>query len=229
MIKVVVFDLDDTLIEESKFTLSGLSYNAKFLSKHLNLELELVHDLLLKSYKANKVKTYNHFFDIQGINYSDSLIDYLIKSHRNHLPNIALDDQTIKILEDLSNDFNLALITDGFKESQHNKIRVLNLNQWFKKIIVTDDLGREYWKPHPLSFISIKEHFNCEYSEMVYVGDNVKKDFIAPNSLGMESILVKSKSRFKTLDINQLNKFEKPSIIMKDLFELSIYLRNIKQ
>ena len=38
-------------------------------------------------------------------------------------------------------------------------------------------MGRDYWKPHPKSFEIMKEHFHVDYSEMMYIGDNPRKDF----------------------------------------------------
>ena len=61
-------------------------------------------------------------------------------------------------------------------------------------IIVTDELGGvEYRKPNPRAFETMKEKLGVEYSEMCYVGDNIKKDFVAPEKLGMRSIWFKNK------------------------------------
>ena len=39
----------------------------------------------------------------------------------------------------------------------------------------------------------MKEKFGVEYFQMCYVGDNIKKDFIAPQMLGMKSIWFRNK------------------------------------
>uniref|UniRef100_UPI0040298196 HAD family hydrolase n=1 Tax=Anaerostipes hadrus TaxID=649756 RepID=UPI0040298196 len=61
--------------------------------------------------------------------------------------------------------------------TQENKIKVLEAKKDFDKIILTENLGREFWKPHPRSFEIIRKYFDVEYEEMMYVGDNPKKDF----------------------------------------------------
>ena len=38
----------------------------------------------------------------------------------------------------------------------------------------------------------MKEYFNVEYERMVYIGDNVNKDFIAPENLGINTIYFKN-------------------------------------
>lgn len=71
----------------------------------------------------------------------------------------------------------LGIITDGYRETQNNKLKVLQAEKYFDSIIVTEELGREYWKPHPRSFEIISDEFDIQFDEMVYVGDNPKKDF----------------------------------------------------
>ena len=55
------------------------------------------------------------------------------------------------------------------------------------EIIITDELGGEIFrKPNDVSFRIMKYRMNLPYAEMLYVGDNSSKDFIAPKSLGMQ-------------------------------------------
>lgn len=83
----------------------------------------------------------------------------------------------------------LGIITDGRPEGQRAKIQALGLEQMVDHIIVTDELGGiEYRKPHPLAFQQMQEKLGVPYERMCYVGDNIKKDFIAPQKLGMRAI-----------------------------------------
>ena len=63
-----------------------------------------------------------------------------------------------------------------------------------EKYIITDELGGiEFRKPCPVSFILMKQYFECEFDRMTYIGDNLNKDFIAPEKLGMKTICFKNK------------------------------------
>jgi len=54
---------------------------------------------------------------------------------------------------------------------------------------VTGELGRDYWKPHPLAFKVTAERLGMSRgSALAYVGDNPLKDFVAPNQLGWKTI-----------------------------------------
>ncbi len=52
------------------------------------------------------------------------------------------------------------------------------------KIIVTDDYGKEYWKPSIRPFQMMLEYFNIKPEEAVYIGDNPNKDFLPCKELG---------------------------------------------
>ncbi len=71
----------------------------------------------------------------------------------------------------------LGIISDGYAVTQQNKIAALKASALFDKIILTDTLGRDYWKPDERAFFMMKEAFGLDFSQMVYVGDNPEKDF----------------------------------------------------
>ena len=85
----------------------------------------------------------------------------------------------------------MGIITDGRPEGQYAKIRALGLN--VDELIITDELGGiEFRKPNEMAFRLMKMKMDVPYEKMVYIGDNIKKDFIAPKKLGMRSIWFKN-------------------------------------
>lgn len=64
-----------------------------------------------------------------------------------------------------------------------------SLGKYFDEIIITDELGGiDFRKPNPRAFQILAERFSEEYNRMCYIGDNIHKDFIAPEMLGMKCI-----------------------------------------
>ena len=60
-------------------------------------------------------------------------------------------------------------------------------------IIVTDELdGVQFRKPNDISFRIMQNRWRMSFEAMVYVGDNVNKDFQAPKQLGMKRIWMKN-------------------------------------
>ena len=126
---------------------------------------------------------------------SEELKQKCLRIYRFQEPEIHLYEGVENLLRQLRNKgFLLGVITDGRPEGQRAKIKALGLESLVDYIIVTDELGgAEYRKPNPRAFETMKEKLGVEYSEMCYVGDNIKKDFVAPEKLGMRSIWFKNK------------------------------------
>lgn len=221
MYKVIVFDLDDTLYFEKNYVKSGYKIISKYLNQKYGLNEKVIYkEMLFLFYKSPK-NIFNRILDKYSISYSNEDIQNMIMLYRNHKPKIKLSKNIKKTLIFLlKKGYCLGIITDGFKEVQRKKIQALQLEKYFKKIIVTDELGenREYWKPHEKSYILMKEYFNVEFNEMIYIGDNISKDFIAPIELGILPVQI----------INKKNIYREKSslkIVIKRIEKIKDYLR----
>ncbi len=188
-IKVVIFDLDDTLYNEVDYVKSGYRKIAQFLTSVRNCEEKLF------SYFLNRKNAIDELLNAEGI-FSQELKDKCLDVYRNQSPEISLSEETIQLLKKLrKNGYILGVITDGRPEGQRAKIKALNLFSYIDEIVITDELGgAEFRKPCPLAFEkmlkSVKEKYDnkIEFNQMCYVGDNIRKDFIACEKKGIKSI-----------------------------------------
>lgn len=178
MVKAFIFDLDDTLISEEKYIESGYRHIARLLSDRYNKDVAELHELLMELFRNSPRNVFNRLLDTLGISYTKNNILELVEEYRDHLPNIEFFDDVLPCLELLrKNNMKLGIITDGYANAQHQKLKAVKAMEYFDEIIVTDELGREFWKPHPKSFEIMKKKLNVEFNEMIYVGDNPEKDF----------------------------------------------------
>jgi len=200
MITTVVFDLDDTLYNEIEYCKSGFRAVTEFLAEQSeSLHSEYIFNALWETFTAgNRKKTFNIVLDRLGINYDEELIEELVNVYRNHIPMIKLPRDSQNVLSDLSVKYTLALITDGFLPAQQYKVKSLGIEEFFKCIVYTEQLGRKFWKPSPTGFEKIIEILNSKPENMVYIGDNEKKDFIAPNKLGFFTVQLIRPARIHT-------------------------------
>ena len=76
-------------------------------------------------------------------------------------------------------------------QTQSAKIAALKIEHYFNTVILTDRLGRDCWKPSPVSFKQVMQELGCAPQEHVYIGDNPKKDFAAPRALGWHTVCVR--------------------------------------
>ncbi len=200
MITTVVFDLDDTLYDELDYCRSGFRAVAEFVADSPYAPpAKRIFDSLWKHFTAgNRTKTFNAALDDLGISYDDEIIQKLIKTYRSHLPKISLPADSANVLRQLSKKYTLALLTDGFLPAQQLKVKALKIEKYFKCIIYTEQLGRQYWKPSPAGFEKIMQTLNAKPQNIAYVADNQVKDFIAPNKLGFLTIQITRPARIHT-------------------------------
>lgn len=185
---VVIFDLDDTLYSEKEYVRSGYRAIAKAVPTIFDMENKLWREFEGKSNAIDEVLRAEGFF-------SEELKAECLKVYRSHQPQITLYDGVETMLERLiAKGKRLGIVTDGRPEGQRAKIKSLKLQQWIKHIIVTDELGGvSYRKPNSTAFELLQKEFGCPFEKIVYVGDNINKDFMAPQRLGMQSIYFKNK------------------------------------
>jgi len=192
MITTVIFDLDDTLYDEIDYCRSGFTAVADFLAgKPSYPATERIFETLWKQFSSGNHKTtFNAALEQLGIQYDVALIEQLIEVYRNHTPNIKLPRESEDVLHRLSRGYTLGLLTDGFLPAQQLKVKALGIEKYFKGIIYTEQLGRNCWKPSPVGFEKLLLALNAKPHNTAFLGNDEKKDFIAPNKLGLFTIRI---------------------------------------
>lgn len=182
-LKAIVFDLDDTLYGEKEYVKSGYFAVSQMFPQIKNAEAKL-----WQAFEKKK-SAIDELLRSEGI-YSDELKRKCLEVYRFHQPTIHLYDGVAEMLALLrKRGLLLGIITDGRPEGQWAKISALKLTEYVDQIIVTDELGGvEYRKPNTKAFMLMRELFDVRFSEMCYVGDNIKKDFIPCEQLDIKPV-----------------------------------------
>lgn len=174
-----VLDLDDTLYLERDYVSSGLKHVGYWAEINLGIYgfYEKAWAYFCKGIRGNLfniVLSDNNIVD-------DNIVSTLVEVYRTHQPNIELLPDAIAFLETVGTS-SVAVITDGYSVCQWAKIKALGLEKMVDAIFVTDDIGKEFWKPHEKAFLEAQGSFSND--QCVYIGDNPAKDFVAPRKLG---------------------------------------------
>ncbi len=203
---VIVFDLDDTLYKEVSFVESGFNAVARYLG---NLSYA---DEMMSSWRRGK----NAFEQLLSNHSLTSSVEELLTIYRTHVPTIELETSVVATLEALvENGEILGIITDGRYITQRNKIKALGLSRWIAddNIIISEEFGSA--KPDIRNY----RFFMSKYPGKTYtcIGDNVAKDFVAPKSLGWQTICLKDNGQNIHVQDFGIGKEYLPDIIVTNI------------
>lgn len=176
--RAVVFDLDDTLTSEAEYQVSAGRAVLRHLSEKTGLSLARVER---ESEHVSDVERSAYFQTLLprlGIESDSHQTSRLVELHRGHSPEISWYPDVAPVLESLRGvGAKLGVVTDGYAEAQRRKLAVLRAEELFDAIVVSDEFGRDYWKPHPEPFLRVCAALGVQPDQMIYVGDNPAKDF----------------------------------------------------
>lgn len=186
---VLVFDLDDTLYDETTFVSSGFQAVARYLLEKYRLPREAALALMMKQVSLGRGRVFDDLLIRYGI-YSKKLVKKCLSLYRLHQPAITLYPEADACLKRFS-DYPKYIVTDGNKLVQGNKIKALGLEQRVKFCYITHRYGIKNAKPSPYCFQKICEREKVRPQEVIYVGDNPGKDFVGIKPLGYQTIRVR--------------------------------------
>lgn len=89
-------------------------------------------------------------------------------------------------LEYLVSKYNLYILSNGFRELQSCKMRSAGIDSYFKKVILSEDLG--VMKPWPAIFNFALSATQSELCESVMIGDSWEADIKGARGIGMHQI-----------------------------------------
>lgn len=185
-----MFDLDDTLYPEHQFVRCGFRAAAGLLNRLYDPHADYLSAMLADFDAGHRGDIFNRVLRRWGLPESSDDITQLVSAYRqcDCRGQLTLHDDADRALTRLHGRAHLGVITDGYLHVQRNKAAALKLHERIEHIICTDQWGRSAWKPSPVAFEYLMTQYACPPASYVYVGDNVSKDFVAPNALGWHTV-----------------------------------------
>ena len=179
---VFVFDLDDTLYQEAEYRISGFRHIESLVKTIYRGDIRA----LLEAADFCKDDVLSNICNQLAL--SIDVKSSLLWAYRLHPPSISLDKSIRGLLDRIIKNAGTVVIhTDGRSVSQRLKLKALGLGEF--PVYISEEYGDI--KP---GLTRLKEiELKYKLAEFVYVGDNVGKDFIGPNTLGWKTIGVMPK------------------------------------
>jgi putative hydrolase of the HAD superfamily len=191
VISAVVFDLDDTLYPERDFVFGGYRAVADEISRRHGVDIL---GWLLEAFEnGRRGDLFTPALQAHGCYQDEAQVRRLVEVYRGHLPSLRPFDDARAVLTELRSRpaLSLGLITDGIAAVQRGKIEALGIASCFDAIVVTDELGGEFRKPHARGYLHCARLLGLEPAAMAYIGDNPQKDFVAARRLGMATLRIR--------------------------------------
>ena len=181
MIKRIIFDIDNTLIDFPDYKEGYQQVLDKYHTGKKAVELYNAIGVYEECGKYDKytkedlLKVINQELNLNLGN--DFLEDYF--DMYNNL-NTNVSNSIKETLEYLSKKYELVTLSNWFTFSQKERLKKVNIDKYFKAVYGTDIVPM---KPTEESFLSVIGNHKVE--ECLMIGDNIKMDIEVPYKLGM--------------------------------------------
>ena len=106
----------------------------------------------------------------------------------------------------LKDKYPLAIITNGFPEAQHPKMKSSGLDKYFGDLVISHEVG--YRKPDPEIYHLAMERLNAKPGTSVMIGDNPKTDIRGAEKVGMKAIFYNPKGTSRSVTQWQIQSLE---------------------
>lgn len=93
---------------------------------------------------------------------------------------------TIEVLEYLSGKYTLHIITNGFEETQHIKMKSSGITKYFSEVITSERAG--YLKPHPGIFQYSLSLTKASSEDSIMIGDSLEVDVVGAREVGWRQV-----------------------------------------
>jgi len=227
MIKAIIFDLDNTLIDFMKMKRSSINAAIyAMIEAGLPIRKEDAVDILFKLYDKYGIED-NTIFQ-KFLKETIGEVDYKILSagivayrrirehHLDPYPNVR---PTLKKLKE--SDYKLAIVSDAPRLKAWLRLTYLGLTNYFDIVVTFDDTNKK--KPSPEPFRFALEKLKVKPEEVIIIGDDIKKDIAGGKKLGMLTVFARYGDTFFH---KPENGYQKPDYVIDDIKELLDVLKN---
>lgn len=211
MIKLLIFDLDDTLYSEIEY-----------------LRYVFVEYGSERGINQETIEGYLEAFSRSRINKTDLLSDFLIsidtlskKNHRKlfqiysnincYIEIYPFFKKVFKIAKE--SNIHLAILTNGVVSVQKNKVRCLGILDHVDEVFFArESSGKDGEKPNLEAFWGVLNKYNLNPSNACMVGDSLVNDYNPALSIGMNAILIdnnyfKANANYRNEILEDLRKY----------------------
>ncbi|MFL3026865.1 MAG: HAD-IIIA family hydrolase [Candidatus Neomarinimicrobiota bacterium] len=204
MIKAVIFDLDNTLLDFMKMKEYAVKAAiAGMIEAGLDIDDEESYKTIVSIYEEEgweNQQIFNYFLErtVGEVN-NKYLAAAIVAYRRAREANLLLYPNVNHTLVELMKaGIKLAVVSDAPSREAWMRIYYLNLHHHFDFVLTFDDTNAR--KPSPIPFQMALKELKTEPSETLMVGDWPERDVAGANNLGIRTIFARYGDSFGTID-----------------------------
>lgn len=198
MLKKIIFDIDDTLMEFPKDYY--IYFNQLLKQYNINITARMLYEIIGKYETSGRYAFYDkrllldHINQELQLNLDKRFLDDFFNMYNSLISPISRE--TFDTLDYLHSKYELVTLSNWFTDSQESRLKCAGISNYFDKIYGTDLVPM---KPNYDSYLSVMG--DRKACECLMVGDNIEMDIKTPDIMGMKVYyLGRKKTSYPTID-----------------------------
>jgi len=206
MIKAIVFDLDNTLVDFMVMKRQAVDAAIHAMrDAGLNLSVDEIRKRIDEIYEVRGMEFQTVFDELLYNEFSK--IDYKILSagvlayrRAREAALVPYPHVYLTLMELMKMRMKLAVVSDAPSKEAWLRLTYLNLHHMFDVVVTFDDTGER--KPSPGPFKKVLERLNVQPEESLMVGDWAERDVVGAAQVGMKTVFARYGDTFGTQSSN---------------------------
>jgi putative hydrolase of the HAD superfamily len=204
MIKAIIFDLDNTLLDFIKmkqFSVKAAitAMNEAGLEVDEKKAYEDIFDLYMERGWENQ-QVFDDYLNQTVGEVSNKILAAGIVSYRRAREATLLVYPNVNktLIQLIKMGINLAVVSDAPSREAWMRLYYLNLHHVFDPVLTFDDTGVR--KPSPIPFQMALDYLKIKPNEAIMIGDWPERDVVGAKEIGMKTIFARYGDTFGTVD-----------------------------
>jgi putative hydrolase of the HAD superfamily len=217
MIKLVIFDLDNTLTDFMRMKESAVDAAVEaMVDAGLRYPPERIKEKIYEVYEREGIEFQSVFDDalrelIGEVDFKILAAGIVAYRRAREASLVLYPHVRVTLFELMKRGIRLAVVSDAPRKEAWLRLCYLQLHHMFDKVLTFDDTGEK--KPSPTPFRQVLEHFGVAPEEALMIGDWPERDITGAAKLGITTVFARYGDTFDTAESGA--KYE-----VKDIFDL---------